>query len=52
MAKDVVCGMEVNEKTAKYKSNYQGKTYYFCSQFCKESFDVDPAEYLGAKTKK
>jgi hypothetical protein len=26
MAKDPVCGMEVDEKTAKITSNYRGKT--------------------------
>jgi len=31
MAKDLVCKMEVNEKTAQFKSEYKGKTYYFCA---------------------
>jgi len=30
MAKDPVCGMNVNEKSATFKSEYKGKTYYFC----------------------
>jgi len=47
MAKDPVCGMNVNEKTAKLKSEHMGKTYYFCSQACKESFDKNPAKYVG-----
>ena len=51
LAKDVVCGMEVNEKTARFKSEYKGKTYYFCSGFCKEAFDVNPAKYTAGKTK-
>jgi len=51
LAKDVICGMEVNEKTAKYKTEYKGKTYYFCSQFCKETFDASPAKYAGGGTK-
>ncbi len=29
MAKDPVCGMPVDEETAKLKSEYEGKTYYF-----------------------
>lgn len=45
MTKDVICGMEVNEKTAKYKTEYKGKTYYFCNPFCKETFDANPAKY-------
>jgi len=45
MAKDSVCGMNVNEKTARFKSEYKGKTYYFCSQACKAAFDKNPARY-------
>ncbi len=31
MAKDPVCNMDVDEKTAKLKTDYKGKTYYFCA---------------------
>jgi Cu+-exporting ATPase len=34
LEKDPIGGMAVDEKTAKYKSDYKGKTYYFCSQYC------------------
>jgi len=47
VAKDIVCGMEINEKTAK-KSQHNGKTYYFCSLHCKSGFDSNPSKY--AKT--
>lgn len=47
MAKDPVCGMEVDEKTAAGKSEYKGKTYYFCSPGCKRSFDKEPAKYVS-----
>jgi len=47
MAKDPVCGMNVNEKTATIKSDYMGKTYYFCAPSCKATFDKDPAKYAG-----
>ncbi|MBA4383935.1 MAG: YHS domain-containing protein [Anaerolinea sp.] len=47
MAKDPVCGMDVDPKTATEKSEYQGKTYYFCSAGCKKSFDKDPQKYMG-----
>ena len=46
MAKDPVCGMNVDEKTAKLKSEYQGKTYYFCSKICKSKFDKEPSKYV------
>lgn len=47
MAKDPVCGMNVNEKAAKFKSEYKGKTYYFCGQACKVAFDKNPARYAS-----
>ena len=50
MAKDPVCGMECNEKTAKYRSEYMGKTYYFCAPGCKTDFDKNPARYVGTDT--
>jgi len=46
MAKDPVCGMEVNEKTAPATSQYKGTTYYFCAPGCKKAFDADPEKYL------
>ncbi len=27
---DPICGMQVDENTAQYKTDYKGKTYYFC----------------------
>lgn len=47
MAKDPVCGMMVDEKTAKIKSAYKGKTYYFCNQSCKATFDKHPDQYAS-----
>ena len=45
MAKDPVCGMTVDEKSAKFKSEHMGKTYYFCSAMCKQRFDANPTKY-------
>jgi YHS domain-containing protein len=48
-SKDPVCGVDVSinkaEKTGR-KSNYQGKTYYFSSDECKEKFDKNPQDYM------
>ena len=47
---DPVCGMTVDEgkaKAAKRVSEYQGKTYGFCSDGCKKKFDAAPAKYLA-----
>ena len=51
MAIDPVCGMQVDEATAQYKSEYKGETYYFCAPGCKYSFDESPEEYVGADRK-
>jgi Cu+-exporting ATPase len=51
LAKDPICGMNVNEKTAKIKSEYNGKTYYFCNQACKATFDKNPIRYAGGPEK-
>lgn len=45
MAKDPVCGMNVNEKTAKLTSAHGGQVFYFCSVECKEAFEGDPHKY-------
>ena len=49
MAKDLVCGMDVDPKTAAGKSEYQGQTYYFCSSGCKKSFDKEPQKYVNSQ---
>jgi YHS domain-containing protein len=51
MAKDLVCNMDVDEKTAKYKTIYQGKYYYFCAPGCKKTFEANPQKFVsGAPT--
>lgn len=47
MAKDPVCGMEVEETKAAATSTYKGQTYYFCSPGCKRAFDKDPENYIA-----
>ncbi|MBI2470111.1 MAG: YHS domain-containing protein [Planctomycetes bacterium] len=44
-AKDIVCGMDVNKDKA-LKADHDGKTYYFCSKHCEETFKKDPSKYL------
>jgi len=43
---DPVCGMEIVPAKAAGKSEYQGQTYYFCSEQCKRDFDKNPAAVL------
>ena len=45
MAIDPVCKMTVDEKTARLKSEYKGKMYYFCAPGCKKAFEDNPAKY-------
>lgn len=44
--KDPVCGMKIDPAKAQFKSEYEGKTYYFCSAGCKAKFDANPSQYL------
>mgnify|MGYP001563561441 CR=1 FL=1 len=42
MAKDPICGMEVNESTARKKGLFfkmDNVEYFFCSRGCKEKFE-------------
>lgn len=46
---DPVCKMEVDPATAEWKTEYKGKTYYFCAPGCKRSFEKEPEKYLNDK---
>ena len=43
-----VCEMSLSQKTD-LKAEYEGKTYYFCSQWCKDHFLANPKRYVDAK---
>ena len=47
--RDPVCNMEVDERSAAGRSQYQGEDYYFCSQDCKQKFDRNPEQYTRQK---
>ena len=46
MGLDPVCKMEVNPASAEAQSEYEGQTFYFCSQECKRKFDANPEQYI------
>jgi hypothetical protein len=49
-AKDLVCGMPTWENKARkegFSSEYEGKTYFFCSRQCKENFDKNPSRFTA-----
>ena len=48
MAIDPVCDMQVDETDAEFTLEYDGRTYYFCSESCYEKFESDPEEYITA----
>ena len=47
MANCPVCDMAVDPKTAP-KSEYKGRTFYFCSTECKATFQKQPDKYANA----
>ncbi len=49
MAIDPVCGMKVNEAAAAGSAAFEGKTYYFCSTHCHDTFRSNPAAYASAR---
>jgi Cu+-exporting ATPase len=47
---DPVCGMTIDSETAAAQSQYEGRTFYFCSAPCKRQFDADPSRYTAKTT--
>jgi xanthine dehydrogenase accessory factor len=43
---DPVCGMIVEIGTARHRSTFDGRDYYFCCPACKRLFERNPQEYL------
>ena len=51
MAVDPVCKMDVDPKEAKEQTDYQGKTYHFCTPGCKHTFEENPEKYVDRTPK-
>lgn len=47
VAIDPVCHMEVEVANARWITEHDGETYYFCAPGCKAVFEKAPAEYAG-----
>jgi xanthine dehydrogenase accessory factor len=45
---DPICGMSVEVATARHRSDWAGRSVYFCCGRCKDIFDADPARYAAA----
>jgi YHS domain-containing protein len=46
MARDPVCGMDVEIARAAANADHESHTYYFCSLQCKEDFERQPDRYI------
>ena len=56
MTTDPVCGMRVDERIPEVRAVYQraeyeGKTYYFCSERCRAAFEKQPERYAVQSSK-
>ncbi|HEY2135011.1 MAG TPA: YHS domain-containing protein, partial [Xanthobacteraceae bacterium] len=47
LARDPVCGMDVDPESAQHRAEHGGKMYYFCSAGCRTKFAAAPAKYLA-----
>ena len=41
MFRDPICGMPLDEKETEFKTQVRGRTYYFCSEYCKHTFSEE-----------
>ena len=48
VAKDPVCGMDVDPHATKHTAHHGGRVYYFCSASCRDKFMASPVQYLPA----
>ena len=46
---DPVCHMDIDVRDAKGRTDYDGRTYFFCAEGCKRQFDADPEAALRAE---
>ena len=43
--KDLVCGMELDERHSRESFEYRGRSYYFCSVGCRAEFQRHAEDY-------
>lgn len=46
-ARDPVCGMELDPRSAAATRAHRGRTYHFCSTDCHDRFAHEPDKYLA-----
>jgi Cu+-exporting ATPase len=47
VAIDPVCGMKVERALAAGAEQYEGRSYFFCSASCQQTFHAASAHYVG-----
>lgn len=47
IAKDPVCGMDVDTSTSQLSLEHDGQTYWFCGKGCLLEFKDDPERFLA-----
>ncbi|MHB2023941.1 MAG: permease [Mycobacteriales bacterium] len=47
-AKDLVCGMQVDRKTAPARASYKGGVFFFCSDRCRKRFQENPDRFVSS----
>jgi Cu+-exporting ATPase len=50
--RDEVCGMTIDAEGAAGNAEFEGKTYHFCSDRCRDLFQEDPDRYLPTDTQR
>jgi Cu+-exporting ATPase len=48
---DLVCGSPVNADNPRYFTEYDGRTYVFCSAECKGRFDDHPDHFIQQRAR-
>jgi YHS domain-containing protein len=43
---DPVCGMRVDPQKAAGSADFDGRTYFFCAESCRDEFQKHPQKYL------
>ena len=46
MPRDPVCGVILNDKTAKFKISHEGEKIFFCSVKCKKKFKRNRSKFV------
>jgi len=48
LLRDPVCGMTVDDRTARYRLDHEERTYRFCSAHCLAAFRAHPSRYVNS----